>query len=1265
MTTPAVERPIPGTAFFVVAATLAVAWTGAAHAFTRPATPPASADDLLVSSFSYDEAGRQFKTTDPSGQVTATYYDDAGRVAFTVENFDNFALSAGLPTNTGDATDTSKDRVTAYTYRPDGQQASITAVDPDGDGSTTDNQDTYYVYEGDLTAASTLGVSPVSNNSLLRATAMPDAGYADRAAAVTAVDGTAHANMLDVIRLTYHADGSLATRSDQRGVLITFLYDDAGRRTIQSVTTLNGATWTVVGDRAIKYSYTAVGQIWAVTTHSDPVGQVQSMTGSVEMSYDGLQRPLSETQTHGSPLEGDPAGTVTYTYDITAGGNGKLAHGGRLIEVVYPNGREIHLDYATGDQSAINDAISRLSQLVDSTFNDSTSVHDKDTAKVIAAYSYMGSGRAVIKDMPQARVRLDYTGDHPDVIGTQAYGGLDGFGRIARQLWDRYDATGTSTANPVFDVRHAYDRASNRLDAVRTVYRFTDDYGYDGLHRLTTRDRDADVAATQVGLWTLDNTWNDDSGNANHGTAQGTPSFITDARFGTHAARFEDAADFIDLSAVTNDALASNTDSYTYSAWLRLYEQQPVVPGKPWRRYAQETFAIRTSGEGTKTNLKIGRTEYDSAFIGDLFLNDLSSGGNSNPTESYGTVDDFAWHHVALRFDDATDSLTIHLDGEKLADHSRISGTDYHASDLWKAGFFGDLDDIQVFDDALSQAELAALSQETAEAWNLDQVGNWSSYTRDSSTDTRTHNSVNEITSLTLQGGGAFLPDIDGSINWYVLEAEDFVNQNFGINAMAGDYWEADDGNTAGLMLRSVPNDGDDAGTSTDGARLDFPIDFAKSGTHWLQVRMRGADTDNDSINIGINGVAAITSAEGMNDSRDSWHWEHSGGTISVPSAGVHTFNLWQIEDGVDIDRIVLSDASFSPLSGGSIGPDVSSRADISLPNPAYDAAGNMTHFPMTVKPAADDQLVEAVYDAWNRIVAIYNYDAATATRGALRHTTTYDGLGRRIILTVSNHAPDGDADRTEHHYYDGQSIVEDRNGSGQVLRQRVWGSLAAAGGGSGYIDELIQLAVNIDPQNADVGTYTENRCHHFAYALHNANYNVMGLVTTVSATLIERYEYTPYGERTVFAHPYELGDGNFDGKVDGADNTFWANRVGTDENAQAADYNGDGTADGSDYTTWANRFGHGANNDPLCVTPADRSASISPYATFARNPIGHQGLWHDEHLGDASGLIHNRARVRAAPQSEFLPRDGAEPDADATMDCPQQNCCDQAKEKS
>ena len=232
--------------------------------------------------------------------------------------------------------------------------------------------------------------------------------------------------------------------------------------------------------------------------------------------------------------------------------------------------------------------------------------------------------------------------------------------------------------------------------------------------------------------------------------------------------------------------------------------------------------------------------------------------------------------------------------------------------------------------------------------------------------------------------------------------------------------------------------------------------------------------------------------------------------------------------------------------------------------------------------------------------------------------------------------------------YYQGQSVIEIRNAPGSrsvtptggggnaVLKQRVW-----AGGAGGYIDELVQIAIHHDPTDP-----TENRCHRFLYALHDANYNVMGVVGH-TGQLMERYEYTPYGERQVFGYGWNLADLNGDGRVDSADNDLFGHHFlnGSTDEAQIADLDGDGDVDVVDLDLFGTQYIANPNhdNDPDLHAPRLTSTRVelatpggAVHAPYGLCDIGHQGLHHD----DETGLIHNRARTRSPRLGRFLQRD-------------------------
>ncbi|MGA2230288.1 MAG: hypothetical protein ABSH22_05260, partial [Tepidisphaeraceae bacterium] len=147
------------------------------------------------------------------------------------------------------------------------------------------------------------------------------------------------------------------------------------------------------------------------------------------------------------------------------------------------------------------------------------------------------------------------------------------------------------------------------------------------------------------------------------------------------------------------------------------------------------------------------------------------------------------------------------------------------------------------------------------------------------------------------------------------------------------------------------------------------------------------------------------------------------------------------------------------------------------------------------------DGLQAYTYDAWNRLKTVAHACSSSvggACTGQVSSTTSYDALGRRIVKTVSD---TGSWDGTLNYYLDGDSVVEEQNGSGMTVKQFIWGAQ--------YIDDLIQVSLNSSPS-------TQSTCDTPYWAMCDANWNVLGLVNS-SGTLTERYEYTAYGQRTVY----------------------------------------------------------------------------------------------------------------------------------------------------
>jgi RHS repeat-associated protein len=129
-------------------------------------------------------------------------------------------------------------------------------------------------------------------------------------------------------------------------------------------------------------------------------------------------------------------------------------------------------------------------------------------------------------------------------------------------------------------------------------------------------------------------------------------------------------------------------------------------------------------------------------------------------------------------------------------------------------------------------------------------------------------------------------------------------------------------GQSGSAALQALPNTGvnNDTGYTTTSPRLDYQINFTKTGTHYVWIRGIGLSGNDDSLHAGLDGQA-LSTADRITEFGTSWLWKRNTmdgpvATVDVASTGVHTLNLWMREDGMIIDKIVLTtDLNYS-LSG-------------------------------------------------------------------------------------------------------------------------------------------------------------------------------------------------------------------------------------------------------------------------------------------------------------------------------------------------------------
>jgi hypothetical protein len=164
-----------------------------------------------------------------------------------------------------------------------------------------------------------------------------------------------------------------------------------------------------------------------------------------------------------------------------------------------------------------------------------------------------------------------------------------------------------------------------------------------------------------------------------------------------------------------------------------------------------------------------------------------------------------------------------------------------------------------------------------------------------------------------------------------VIEAEHYYAAS---TAADGHLWAPASGRadaSGGGYMTILPDSGVNLGTPANFstvARLDLRINFVTTGTHYLWIR--GGDPvaggAGDSVHAGFDGASVpagvqITGAPTFNTTAWNWVGLNSAGArvaVEVPTAGVHTVNLFMREDGFLADKIILTtDVAFTPTGQG------------------------------------------------------------------------------------------------------------------------------------------------------------------------------------------------------------------------------------------------------------------------------------------------------------------------------------------------------------
>ena len=352
------------------------------------------------------------------------------------------------------------------------------------------------------------------------------------------------------VTVAYNDDGTVHTRTDQRGWTVTYSYDDAKRVTEESVSGQN-----LVGTSDVTYAYDALGRRTSITDNNGPSDNSDNSTVAWTCTREGNgDLTVAETQEYGTIANQ----AVTYTYDLS----------GRLKTMEYPSA--ITMTYAYDDLGRV------------------TAVNDGTSNRVADTYV----GKLLQKRQYANGTYLTYLDDQGANLDGYGY---DAFGRMMNHRWK--DSNGNLLAGWHYD----YDRLSNKkyqedlasageseLYAYDTVYRL-DDFKRGQLNQ----NKDDITTPTRTQTWTLDPLGNWSETDVDSVTETRTHNAANELTARTIGQNPQISLNYDDAGNLTQDGNSKGDHEYVYDYRNRLIEVKEKQSGN-WTVIADYKYDART-----------------------------------------------------------------------------------------------------------------------------------------------------------------------------------------------------------------------------------------------------------------------------------------------------------------------------------------------------------------------------------------------------------------------------------------------------------------------------------------------------------------------------------------------------------------------------------------------------------------------------------------------------------------------------------------------
>jgi hypothetical protein len=238
-----------------------------------------------------------------------------------------------------------------------------------------------------------------------------------------------------------------------------------------------------------------------------------------------------------------------------------------------------------------------------------------------------------------------------------------------------------------------------------------------------------------------------------------------------------------------------------------------------------------------------------------------------------------------------------------------------------------------------------------------------------------------------------------------------------------------------GGAMVALPNDNsgnDSATTYVNGPRLGFKVAFRTTGTHYVWIRGRALDQttatpsqppgNNDSCHVALDGVATTTGYQISGFVATEWRWRtlrngNLPATVEVATTGVHTLGVYMREDGLLIDRVLITtNAAYAPNPVTATGPAETGQIADTIPVPVVLSGSPVpagVSLSWTASPNASSYTLEIAPATGNTWTVRITQPGTTYTDLALVQAQTYRyrvfankdsinlGVGPSNVLTI------------------------------------------------------------------------------------------------------------------------------------------------------------------------------------------------------------------------------------------------------------------------